>query len=136
MGWGEEVAGGARGADQSLVKGCEGAIESLGESHVPCVVTGQVVPQCPYTLGKWAEGEQFQVELQQVAVGGCSFRAGNTTGNIWGQFKPTQDVEGFGRNQLGPYQGALSQYGFRPEAVISRVYQGRDKDRRIDNDGH
>ena len=37
--------------------------------HVPGVVAGNVVLQGPDSLGKWCQGEQFQIEPLQVVVG-------------------------------------------------------------------
>ena len=68
----EDLTLGTTGAAQLSVNRHQGTIEHLGQRHVPSVVTGQVVPQCPYAVGKRREGKQLQVKPQQIPV--CAVR--------------------------------------------------------------
>ena len=71
------VAGGATGAGHVAVQGGQRAGEGFGQGYMPSVVAGEVVSQGPYTVSERGEGEQLQVDSQQVIVGARGLRAGN-----------------------------------------------------------
>ena len=128
----EDLAPGAAGAADLSVQRHKGTIERFGQCNVPSVVTGQVVPQRPYALGKRHERKQLKVKPKQVSVSAVGLESRDFAGS----FQPPQNVARLGQRQLRTGRRILGERGFRPSPLSPRVDQNRDKHGCIDDDRH
>ena len=123
LGRNEDLTPETTGAAELSVNRHQWAIEHLGQRHVPSIVAAQVVPQCPYAVGKRCEGKQLQVEAQQIPVCAVRFKSGDFAS----LFQPAQDITRFGQRQFRTGQRALSDCILRPFPFPPRVDQDCDK---------
>ena len=128
----EDLAPGAAGAADRSVQRHKGTIERFGQCYVPGVVTGQVVPQRPYALGKRHERKQLKVKPKQISVSAVGLESRDFAGS----FQPPQNVARLGQRQLRTGRRILGERGFRPSPLSPRVDQNRDKHGCIDDDRH
>lgn len=109
-----------------------GASSASASATYTASYTGHRIPQCPRSGRERLVVGQLDAQVEQVGVR----KAGHVVTDVAAQRRPAQDVGCLERHQMRRGQRRVTERCLGPAPDLAVVHEGRDHDRRVDDQGH